>query len=84
MYFDCPLYFQYIKENGLCFSQKKREKTKILYLKDCENLDYKQLDSAIAFQVFASIFGFNPDKVYEEAQRIKYPDEYEKADYSQV
>lgn len=80
LYFDCPLYFKYIKENGLCFSQKQNEKTKIIYLKDSEGLTYKQLDQAIAFDLFAHMFGFHPDRmfeIYREAQKIKYPDIFE-------
>ena len=80
LYFDCPLYFKYVKENGLCFTQKKSEKTKIIYLKDCEGLTYEQLDQAIAFDLFAHVFGFHPDIVFEihrEAHKLKYPDLYE-------
>lgn len=80
LYFNCPLYYEYIKENGLCFSQKQREKTKIMYLKDYDGLQYEQLDQAIAFDLFAYIFGFHPDKAFEihrEAQKIKYPDMFE-------
>ncbi len=77
LYFDCPLYFEYIKENGLCFSQKQSEKTQIMYLKDYDGLQYEQLDQAITFDLFANMFGFHPDKVFEihqEAQKIRYPD----------
>lgn len=80
LYFNCSLYYEYIKENGLCFSQKQREKTKIMYLKDYDGLQYEQLDQAIAFDLFAYMFGFHPDKVFEihrEAQKIKYPDMFE-------
>lgn len=80
LYFECPLYFEYIKENGLCFSQKQNEKTKVIYLKDCESLTYEQLDQAIAFDLFASMFGFHPNKVLEihrEAQKIRYLDTFE-------
>lgn len=80
LYFDCPLYYEYIKENGLCFSQKQEEKTKIMYFKDYDDLQYEQLDQAIAFDLFAYMFGFHPDKVFEihrEAQKIKYPDMFE-------
>lgn len=80
LYFDCPLYYEYIKENGLCFSQKQDEKTKIMYLKDYDDLQYEQLDQAIAFDLFAYMFGFHPDKVFEihrEAKKIKYPDMFE-------
>lgn len=80
LYFDCPLYFEYIKKNGLCFSQKQSEKTKIIYLKDCEGLTYEQLDQAIAFDLFAHMFGFHPVRMFEihrEAQKLKYPDLFE-------
>lgn len=77
MFFNCPLYYEYIKENGLCFSQKQGEKTRIIYLKDYDGLQYEQLDQAIAFDLFAYMFGFHPDKAFEihrEAQKIRYPD----------
>lgn len=80
LYFDCPLYFKYIKENGLCFSQKQSEKTKIIYLKDCEGLTYEQLDQSVAFDLFSYIYGFHPDRafeIYREAQKFKYPDLFE-------
>lgn len=76
LYFDCPLYFEYIKENGLCFSQKRDEKTKVIYLKDCEGLTYEQLDQAIAFDLFSHMFGFHPDRVFEihrKAYKLRYP-----------
>lgn len=82
LYFDCPLYFEYIKKNGLCFSQKQSEKTKVIYLKDCEGLTYEQLDQTIAVDLFAYMFGFHPDRVFEihkEAQKLKYPDLFEGA-----
>lgn len=77
LYFDCPSYLEYIKRNGLCFSQKQIEKTKIMYLKDYDGLQYEQLAQAIAFDLFAYMFGFHPDKIFEihrEAQNIRYPD----------
>ena len=81
LYFECPLYFEYIKENGLCFSQKQSEKTKVIYLKDCDGLKYEQLDQTTAFDLFSYMFGFHPDRVFEiykEAQKLKYPDLFKK------
>lgn len=80
LYFDCPEYLDYIEKNGLCFSQKQNEKTKIIYLKDCEGLAYEQLDQSIAIDLFAYMFGFHPDRVFEihkEAQKLRYPDLFE-------
>ena len=77
LYFDCPLYFEYIRKNGLCFSQKQSIKTKIIYLKDCEGLEYEQLDQTVAFDLFCYIFGFHPDRAFEihrEATELKYSD----------
>lgn len=42
LYFECPSYMEYIKENGLCFSQKQNESTEIIYLKNCEGLTYER------------------------------------------
>lgn len=80
LYFDCPSYFEYIKANGLCFSQKQSEKTKIIFLKDGEGSMYEQLDQAIAFDLFSHMFGFHPDRVFEiheEAKKIRCPDLFE-------
>lgn len=77
LYFDCPIYMQYIKENGLCFSQKQNESTEIIYLKKYEGLTYERLDQGIAFDLFAYMFGFHPDRAFEihnEAEKIKYSD----------
>lgn len=77
LYFDCPLYYEYIKNNGLCYAQKQGQKTEIIYLKDCVDIGYDQLEQAIAFDLFAYLFGFHPDRafeIYKEAQKIKYPD----------
>lgn len=77
LYYTCPLYYEYIKENGLCYSEKQRQKTNIIYLRDFEDIQYEQLDQAIAFDLFTSLFGFHPDKAFEihrEAQRLRYPD----------
>lgn len=77
LYFDCPLYYEYIKNNGLCYAQKQGQKTEIIYLKDCVGIRYDQLEQAIAFDLFAYLFGFHPDRafeIYKEAQKLKYPD----------
>lgn len=77
LFFDCPLYYEYIKENGLCYSQKQSQKTDIIYLRDCEDIEYEQLGQAIAFDLFAYLFGFHPDRAFEihrEAQKLRYPD----------
>lgn len=79
LFFDCPLYYEYIKKNGLCYSQKQSQKTDIIYLKDCEDIEYEQLDQAIAFDLFTYLFGFHPDRafeIYKESHKIKYPDIY--------
>lgn len=80
LYFESPLYFKYIEENGLCYSQKQSQKTKIIYLKDCEGIEFDQLAQAVAFDLFAYLFGFHPDRAFEihiEAQKLKYPDLFE-------
>lgn len=80
LYFDCPLYYKYIKDNGLCYVQKQEEKTEIIYLEDCIGISYDQLDQAIAFDLFAYLFGFHPDRAFEihkEAQKIRYPDAFD-------
>ena len=41
---------------------------------------YEQLDQTIAVDLFAYMFGFHPDRVFEihkEAQKLKYPDLFE-------
>ncbi len=83
LYFNSPLYFKYIEEDGLCYSLMEKAKTMIIYLKDCKNLDYDNFASSVAFELFSVIFGFHPEKIkeiYFEAQEYEYADFYAKID----
>lgn len=76
LFFEGLKYLEEIQENGLRFSSRTHSKSRVIFLKDYDSLDYHSLAASLAYDFFAAEFGFSPSKsrgMILQAVTQKYP-----------
>lgn len=62
LFFEGQKYLDDAIENGLHFSSRTHSKSRTIFLKNYDSLNYRSLASALAYDFFAAEFGFSPSK----------------------
>ncbi len=62
LFFEGQKYFEEIKKIGLHFCSRIHSKSRTIFLKKYDSLDYHSLASSLAYDFFVAEFGFSPSK----------------------
>lgn len=64
-FFDSSKYIEYIKEYGLPYAHKEKNKSGIRWLKDYQKMHFKDLRYSFIADDLGSCFGFRSDKIFD-------------------
>ena len=76
LYFKEDSFFDDAKKNGLCVSSRSPVKSKPIFLRDFNNIDYGALVSSLVYDFFLAEFGFLTPETEERIKKAiieKYP-----------
>lgn len=62
LFFEGQKYLDEARESGLHFSSRTHSRSRTVFLKNYDSLDYHSLVSTLAYDFFAAEFGFSPSK----------------------
>lgn len=62
LFFEGSKYFEEIKENGLYFCSRIHSKSRTIFLKNYDLLNYRSLASCLAYDFFVAEFVFSSSK----------------------